>query len=147
MKSIKKPPSFSDPTRQKCEGYWTLKHKTNKKWKDKQRFLRKVNKIEKELRRLNEIQEKRKGKDLYVKSYRGYAYSRIPGKRHEIVGSKEFYDVFKNKNRKARICWPEGYAKYYIGKHNFMPTKRFFNYVVSKISEISRRKGISGLKK
>ena len=57
---------------------------------------------------------------------RGIAFSRLQP-TDEVVGSAEY----KLKTADGiSIRWPQGYAEHYIGKHNVMPTERFFTYIV-----------------
>ena len=108
-----------------CEGYWNLNYKpqdfVSKGWKDKSKFLKS----------LKVIEEKLKSKPPGFKSFKGYSYSRFAKGNigdKDRVGSGEFNDMYNNK----RICWPEGYGEHYIGLHDVMPTKRFYNYVISR---------------
>jgi hypothetical protein len=69
-------------------------------------------------------------------NYRGLSPCRIEI-RYVPVGNKEFREY---ENGKSIICWPEGYGEHYIGKHNVMPTEKFFNYVINKYEEIGRKR-------
>jgi len=53
------------------------------------------------------------------------ARSRIDG---TCVGSGECVDEDNG------MCWPEGYAEYYIWKYNVMPTSLFYKYIIDKKS-------------
>lgn len=53
--------------------------------------------------------------------YRGLAPSRL---ENVNVGSGEFRDL------EVGMIWPGGYAPYYIGKKNVMPTKAFYEYIM-----------------
>jgi len=131
---INKPPFFADKKMYCCEGYWDIYRPTKPfdidqikkfkkikeyipqkfiskdKWDDKNKFIKRVNKIEKELYSIGKIQK-----------FKGLSPSRIED--HVYIGSGEFYD--KN------ICWPQGYVSYYIDKYNVMPTLKFYNYVIN----------------
>ena len=69
-------------------------------------------------------------------NYRGLSPCRIEI-RYVPVGNKEFREY---ENGKSIICWPEGYGEHYIGKHNVMPTEKFFNYVINKYEEVGRKR-------
>ena len=59
----------------------------------------------------------------------GLAPSRMDGSN---VGSGEFCDGSGPDG--GAIRWPEGYARHYIGEHDVVPTRRFFEYVAWRSS-------------
>jgi len=124
------PPIYSSPSPLTCEGYWDLPSKSKKGhqpspspyfWPEKDRWLYKLKTIEDYLRSIQVIIHNDKYHTGYV-SYRGLSPSRLV--KNEMVGNGEYYDRDYD-----NMCWPEGYGSYYIGKHNVMPTARFYNYV------------------
>lgn len=133
MTTITNPPEFMPPSPyQPAEGYWAdMESKdrnrympiiSKKVWKDKLKFLQALERIEGSMPRYIWSPDTRQ--EFYNVSFRGLAYSRIDGTG---VGNSEFVDLEKD------IKWPQGYAQHYIGKHNVMPTKRFFEYVMYRI--------------
>ena len=167
---ITKPKYFSEPTDEEssiqtgnCEGYWgaplsTLEKKkydfhtkkgergyikdmpviSSKKWSDKNKFLNMLKVIE------DQSEESGTRRNFDIERYSGTTYFNYRGLspcRIEIgyvpVGNKEFREY---KNGKSIICWPEGYGEHYIGKHNVMPTEKFFNYVINKYEEVGRKR-------
>lgn len=53
------------------------------------------------------------------------------------VGSGEFFDVCEDG---GKIGWPEGYAKHYIGEHEVLPTRRFYEYVVWRAGAVKEQR-------
>lgn len=123
---ISPPPTFSAPSPfTQFEGYWVDKGKkrylpvvSKKVWKHKEQFLDAVEALEKHIMSLGSSSK------LYRRvQFRGKAHSRL--EKDVYVGSTEYYDDVKE------IAWPGGFAAYYIGKFNVMPTKRFYEYVMN----------------
>ena len=110
---------------------------SSKKWSDKNKFLNMLKVIEDQSVKVDQrtFNTERYSGTTYF-NYRGFSPCRI-----EIgyvpVGNKEFGEY---ENGKSIICWPEGYGEHYIGKHNVMPTEKFFNYVINKYKEVSRKR-------
>lgn len=102
---------FSLPNSNSCEGYWDDNYKPIQEvgiWLEKDSWITKALYVE---------------SIVEVRSFRGLAFSKLDG---TVVGNKEYYD------EKYNICWPEGYVTHYIGEHNVMPTKRFYDYINHK---------------
>jgi hypothetical protein len=88
---------------------------SKKEWKDKKAFVNLVHKIE----------DDKSTRKIY---YKGLAFSRVePG---AFVMSNEYVD------EKNKICWPGGYAEHYILKHNVMPTKKFYEYIIMRSKQL-----------
>ena len=113
------PKRFSPKSDLECEGYWSDEYEPNvtigaDTW-DKAKFLSDVERVERKLQR---------SKGHYALE-RGLAPSRLES--GVVVGNGEFVDT--NPVDKKKICWPQGYAKHYIEKHNIAPTRRFYDYI------------------
>ena len=130
---------------------------SSKKWSDKKKFLNMLKVIEDqsvkvEGKYVTECYTKKGEGKICSRVWRNFDTERYSGTtninyrglapcRIEIgyvpVGNKEFREY---ENGKSIICWPEGYGEHYIGKHNVMPTEKFFNYVINKYEEIGRKR-------
>lgn len=125
---ISPPPTFSSPSPLTgSEGFWVDKGKnkympvvSKRVWKDKKLFLDAVEALEKQIISFGSSSH------LYKRiRYKGLASSRL--EKDVYVGNAEYYDNSKG------IVWPSGFADYYIGKWNVMPTKRFYEYVMYRM--------------
>ena len=143
------PPRFAPPAASAMEGYWSPTYqpqafvhlRLSDFWPQKKLFLSAVTTIEAAicLGDPSKMQE-----DGYADMrgviptasfipMEGQSPSRLEdGYR---VGSGEFSDVCEDG---ARIGWPEGYAKHYIGAHDVLPTRRFYEYVVWRAAAVQR---------
>lgn len=120
--TVAPPPEYTPPAKEH-EGYWFENYHprdfiSEKKWADKQKFLDLVRSVEESFH-VSFIPPAKA-------CYRGLAMSRLEPDTE--VGNCEYRDRFEGKP----IVWPSGYAVHYIGKHNIMPTERFFRYICQK---------------
>ena len=146
------PPQFAPPTAVVMEGYWdptTYRPQSfvypglTEAWPSKASFLEAVATIEAAIC-LGEPSEMQRAGCADMRgviptasfvSMDGQSPSRM--KEGCQVGSGEFFDVCEDG---ARIGWPEGYAKHYVGEHEVLPTRRFYEYVVWRVAAITEQR-------
>ncbi len=83
-----------------------VKHPTL--WPGKEEFVEKLQKLQ---------------KVVNMTGYDGQSYSRF--EKDKTLGSREYADY------EAMIMWPGDYLEHYIEKHNVLPSKEFYDYVMT----------------
>ena len=91
-------------------------------WPGKQEFMNKVRKVE-------EFFKDGKNPNYEMMGQDGLALSRIEKTSKDgsevWVGSDEYHD------HNAKMCWPQNYINHYIEKHNVLPSKKFYEYIMN----------------
>ena len=104
-----------EPSGMRVEGYWDtgdgvypmpIEHSSP--WEGKAEFLKKLARLEKKTERIY---------------YRGLSWCRIC--HDSAVGDSEFKDSTHG------IVWTDALGPHYIKLHNVIPSKEFFNYVMT----------------
>jgi len=125
------PPEFMPPTKLSCEGYWDIRSynsqssyspdsrylpiPSNKVWSEKQVWMNKAKAVEEYIKVMSK--EDPTGSIKY-QCYRGMSRCRLCD---QFVGNCEY--------QHKGMCWPSNYIEHYIGYHNVMPTKRFYEFI------------------
>ena len=139
---ISAPPSFAAPSPWQAEGYWSAEYwpqrfvhsGLSEAWGDKNRFLSAVSAVERAICLGDAADAQSQGLGL-IGVIPGASFVAMDGSAPSrlddtVVGSGEFCDACEG----GQIRWPEGYAQHYIGTHDVVPTRRFFQYVVRRVN-------------
>ena len=139
---ISAPPSFAAPSPWSAEGYWSSEYAPQRfvhnglseAWADKGRFLSAVSAVERAICLGGPADAQSQGLGL-IGAIPGASFVAMDGSAPSrlddtMVGSGEFCDACEG----GQIRWPEGYARHYIGAHDVVPTRRFFEYVLQRVN-------------
>lgn len=122
------------PSNIRCEGVWHPNYRpvpSKVTWRCKEDWMAKVKAIE---RYLKESPPEVVGRDVYY-DRRGFFWyvTTIPCRLcpgFVPISNGEYNDP------EYDMCWPVGYVEHYIGTHNVMPTRLFYDYVETRYDDL-----------